>query len=104
MRFRALHDYTKKLSLQSQSDDYKMIGNTTASAIISGVQNGMIFEINGYIDHFVKLFPDLVIIFTGGDAFFFVNKILMRIFAEPNLVFIGLEKIIKFNLLKGNIT
>ena len=100
MRFRALHDYTKKLSLQSQTDDYKLLGDTTASAIISGVQNGMIFEINNYIEHFVKLFPGLVIIFTGGDTFFFVNKILMRTFVEPNLVFIGLEKIIKFNLIK----
>ena len=99
MRFRALHDYTKKLPLHSQTDDYKMLGDTTASAIISGVQNGMIFEINSYIEHFVKLYPDLIIIFTGGDTFFFANKILKCIFAEPNLVFIGLEKIIKFNLL-----
>jgi len=82
-----------------------MLGDTTVTAIVSGVQNGMIFEINNYIEHFVKLYPDLIIIFTGGDTFFFVNKILKCIFAEPNLVFIGLENIIKFNLFsKGNIT
>jgi len=62
------------------------------------VQNGMVFEINYYIDHFVKKFPQLVTILTGGDVNFFANKIEMRIFAEPNLVIIGLERIINFNL------
>ena len=97
MRFRALHDDTQKLFLQTQTDDYKMIGDTTMSAIISGVQNGIIFEIHYYIDHFVQKFPDMVTILTGGDINFFVNKIEKSIFAEPNLVFIGLKKILEFN-------
>ena len=97
MRFRALHDDTQKLFLQAQTDDFEMIGNTTASAITSGVQNGIIFEINYYIDHFVKQFPGLVTILTGGDVNFFVNKIESYTFAEPNLVFFGLMKIIEFN-------
>ena len=99
MRFRALHDYTKKLFLQTQTDDFQTLGDTTASAIVSGVQNGMIFEMNNYINHFVEKYPDLITILTGGDVNFFVNKINSCIFAAPNLVFIGLEKIIKFNLL-----
>ena len=100
MRFRALHDDTENLFLQTQKDDYLLLGNSTESAIVSGVQNGMVFEINHYINHFVKKFPHLVTIFTGGDVNFFVNKIEKRIFAEPNLVFIGLENIIKFNIKK----
>ena len=98
MRFRALHDYTQKLSLQAQTDDYLILGDSTASAIVSGVQNGMIFEMNYYVNHFVKKYPQLVTILTGGDINFFVNKFKNRIFAESNLVIIGLEKIIKFNL------
>ena len=101
MRFRALNEYTQKLSLQTQTDDYKMIGDSTASAIVAGVQNGIIFEIDAYMDHFVKKFPQLVTILTGGDVNFFVNKIEKRIFAEPNLVLIGLEKIINFNIKKN---
>ena len=97
MRFRALHDYTQKLPLQSQTDDYETIGVSTASAITSGVQNGIIFEMNYYIDHFVKKFPQLVTILTGGDVNFFENKFEKRIFAESNLVLIGLEKIVLFN-------
>jgi len=98
MRFQALHEYTKKLPLKSQTDDFEIIGDSTASAIISGVQNGIVFEVNGYINHFVNKFPQLVTILTGGDGKFFVNKIKMRIFAEPNLVFFGLEKILIMNL------
>jgi len=97
MRFRALYDDTQKLFLQTQTDDFDLIGNTTASAIISGVQNGIIFEINNYVHHFVNKFPTLVKILTGGDINFFENKLESHIFAIPNLIFIGLEKIVKFN-------
>ena len=98
MRFKALHDYTKRLPLQTKAEDYQLIGNSTEAAITSGVQNGIIFEMNYYVNHFVNQFPDLVTILTGGDGNFFVNKIEKHIFAEPNLVFIGLEKIIEFNI------
>ena len=98
MRFRALHDYTKKLPLLSQECEYQLIGDTTASAIASGVKNGIIFEVEGYINHFVKKFPQLVTILTGGDGIFFENKINKHIFAEPNLVFFGLEKIVLNNV------
>ena len=98
MRFRALHDYTQKLSLQQQTDEYQILGTSTESAIVSGVQIGMIFEMNYYINHFVKKFPQLVKILTGGDVNFFANKIERCIFAESNLVIFGLENIIKFNL------
>ena len=97
MRFRALHEFTKKLPLLSQTDDCEMFGDTTASAITSGVQNGIIFEVESYIHQFVNKFPQLVTILTGGDVNFFVGKIKKYIFAEPNLVFLGLEKIIKLN-------
>ena len=98
MRFKALHEHTQKIFLHSQTDDYQLIGNSSASAIVSGVQNGMVFEVNNYIEHFVKKYSDLKIIFTGGDINFFVNKIKCSIFAAPNLVFIGLVNIVKFNL------
>jgi len=97
MRFRALHEFTQKLPLQSQTDNYQSLGNDTASAIVSGVQFGMVFEMKYYIDQFVKKKPALVKILTGGDINFFENKFETYIFAEPNLVFIGLEKIIEFN-------
>jgi len=97
MRFKALHDYTEKLPLLSQTDEFQLLGKCTESAIVSGIQFGMIFEVNKYIDHFVKKNEHLVKILTGGDRFFLENKIEHSIFAEPNLVFIGLDYIIEFN-------
>ena len=103
MRFQALHDFTKKLPFLTKADEFQLVGDSTTSAIISGVQNGIIFEINSYIKSFVNQFPQLVTILTGGDVNFFVNKIEKHIFAESNLVIIGLEKIIEFNLKLRNI-
>ena len=97
MRFRALHEFTKKLPLMKQTDDCEIIGDSTDAAIISGVQNGIIFEVEAYIHQFVNKFPQLVIILTGGDGIFFENKIEKHIFAESNLVFFGLEKIALIN-------
>jgi type III pantothenate kinase len=97
MRFRALHEYTRKLPLQQAADTHSILGDTTASAIISGVQNGIVFEIIQYIDHFTKKYPSLVTIMTGGDAKYFADKIEKHTFAALNLIFIGLEKIVQFN-------
>ena len=66
-------------------------------AITSGVQQGIIFEVDSYIDELRKQYPGLKVIFTGGDAIFFEKKVKNTIFAEPNLVFIGLNRILETN-------
>ena len=66
-------------------------------AIRQGVMNGIAFEIEGYI---ARLFPEidaLSIIFTGGDAKFFVKRIKNTIFAHCDLVFLGLNRILEYN-------
>jgi type III pantothenate kinase len=100
LRYTALHEHTENLPLLTQTADFKMLGTTTASAIIAGVQFGMIFEINAYISLFRKQYADLLALITGGDAFFFENKIEIPIFAESNLIGIGLESIIRYNLVR----
>ena len=67
------------------------------SGIEQGVMNGIAFEIEGYI---ARLFPEidaLSIIFTGGDAKFFVKRIKNTIFAHCDLVFLGLNRILEYN-------
>jgi type III pantothenate kinase len=96
MRFKALNYYTEKLPLLSKSDDFQLFGDDTNSAITSGVQFGMVFEINSYIEQFDITHPHGIKILTGGDIFFFGNKIKSSTFAEPNLIIIGLDRIIKF--------
>ena len=98
MRYKALNKFTQKLPLYKIKHDFdKLTGQTTKEAIIAGVQNGILFEINNYIKIFSKKYTDLKIFLTGGDIFFFENKLKKNIFAEPNLVLIGLNRILTNN-------
>lgn len=97
LRFKSLHTETDQLPLISLKKDFPAIGDSTKNAIISGVQTGIKFEIEGYINYMSKNFDDFKVIFTGGDAAFFEKIINSTIFVEPNLIFIGLNKILKDN-------
>ena len=98
MRFNALNRYTKNLPLLSaDKETNNLFGRSTRTAIINGVQNGILYEIKEYILRFRKKYPDLKIIFTGGDTFFFENRIKNKIFADPNLVLKGLNIILNYN-------
>jgi type III pantothenate kinase len=97
MRFRALNHFTKKLPMLEKQDQFPIIGQCTDEAIVAGVQNGIIFEIDAYINEMNRNYEDLKVILTGGDTFFFEHKLKNIIFAEPNLVAIGLNYILQFN-------
>ncbi len=78
-------------------DKFELIGSSTAECIESGVLNGIIGEIDYYINRIKEEFPVPMIIVTGGDANFFVNKLKNSIFVVQNLVIIGLNRILEFN-------
>lgn len=98
MRFKALNNFTKRLPLCSVNEDVSFLGVDTNSAIESGVQNGILLEIAGYISTLEKEFPDLKIILTGGDTIYFDKKLKNTIFAEPFLILKGLNRILKYNV------
>jgi type III pantothenate kinase len=102
MRFRALNYFTKKLPLLQKKDSNPLLGTSTEEAIVAGVQNGLVFEIEAYIDKLKADFENLKIILTGGDTFFFAHQLKNTIFAEPNLVAIGLNYILQYNVEKNN--
>ncbi len=97
-RYRALHDYTGKLPMLEPVEDVNFIGNSTTSAIQSGVQNGILYEINGYISRFIKENNNTKIIITGGYAFLFEKKIKYPIFVNSFVVPQGLNKILMYNI------
>jgi type III pantothenate kinase len=97
MRFKALNKFTGKLPLLNKSEEYYLFSNSTEKAIISGVQKGLIYEIEGYVKEFQNKFEDLKVILTGGDSFFFENKLKIATFAEPYLIFYGLNRILEYN-------
>jgi len=97
MRFKALNTFTNKLPFISKDYTFNFIGTSTKTAIISGVQQGMINEIEGYINYFHNKYNSLKIILTGGDSFFFEKNIKNTIFANSELVLIGLNYILQYN-------
>lgn len=102
IRFKSLHDFTSRLPLITVPHPTDGFGLTTEEALSNGVINGVIHEINGYIDAFEKKNVNSRIILTGGSSIYLCKKLKNTIFAEPNLVTIGLNRILNYNVLKEN--
>ena len=100
MRYKAMHTYTGKLPLVQPDYDFRgEKGEDTRSSMLSGVQNGLLYEAEGFIKSYLAAYPDLIIALCGGDADFFDRQLKNSIFAEsvkamPNLVLIGLNEVI----------
>jgi type III pantothenate kinase len=92
-RFNALHTATGKLPLGQVTDTPQAMGTSTDTAVEVGVLQGARYEIEGYIEQN----PGSNIVFTGGDALFFAKHIKSPIFVIPNLVLMGLNKVIDYN-------
>jgi type III pantothenate kinase len=98
MRYRALNHFTAKLPLLTRQQEFSLIGESTSEAIINGVQNGLIFEIEGYIRELKNTYPELITIITGGNSQFFEYKLKKSIRVLPNLTLIGLNAILEYNV------
>jgi len=96
-RFKALHDFTGKLPLVESSDQWPLIGKTTEEAIRTGVQAGILFEMDAMIDRIRDNWIDCKVILTGGDSFFFDEKLKNAIFVMFELTLWGLNRILEYN-------
>jgi type III pantothenate kinase len=97
MRYRSLHQNTGSLPEIEHKEFPHLTGNSTESSILSGVQNGIIFEINGFIAAYQEQYSNLQVVLCGGDTTHFANRLKNEIFAAPNLVLLGLHQILKYN-------
>jgi type III pantothenate kinase len=97
MRYNALNYYTAALPVVKPDAGFdNTSGNDTETAIRSGVQNGIKFELLGFIESYARNKQQLNIILTGGDSIFFDSLLKNSIFApciknEPYLVLKGLN-------------
>ena len=98
IRLKALHYFTDKLPLISASDDFDSPGQTTRDAILSGVINGVIYEINEYICAFKKNNKNNKIILTGGNSEYISAKLNNQIIRISDLVNDGLNFILEYNV------
>jgi type III pantothenate kinase len=98
MRFKAMHTFTAKLPLISPRPDVPLVGASTEECMQSGVVNGIIAEMNGIIEQYNQKYSGVRVILCGGDTGFFENQLKASIFASPELVLIGLNSILNYNV------
>ena len=98
MRFKAMNTFTKRLPLLEPDGIPDLIGKNTKHAMQSGVMNGLLAEINGLIEEYDKVLTNINVIFCGGDATYFANRIKNPNFVIPELVLIGLNRILEYNV------
>ena len=96
-RFRSLHEFTDRLPLRELTEDVSLLAATSHGAIESGVINGIVYEMEGYVERLSERYDRLKIIFTGGDGIFFAKRLKNTIFATYDLVVYGLNRILEYN-------
>lgn len=104
MRFKALHTFTSRLPLLEPDENFEtFIGTTTNESILSGIQMGAVAEINGFIEHYRVVYPDISVVLTGGDANFFEKRLKKPIFTDSFIILKGLNAILEHNLSSNTI-
>jgi type III pantothenate kinase len=102
MRLKAMHNFTGRLPEVELADYEDWQGYDTKSAMLSGVVNGGIEEVKGFIEIYNSKYSELQVVLCGGDSIFFDYRLKNSIFAhalktEPDLVLIGLNEVIQQN-------
>lgn len=99
LRYKALNSFTANLPLLEKEVPNDFIGDSTVNSMHSGVVNGVIQEIDGFISQYIENYKDLTVILTGGDAHFLRDSIKNDIFANSNFLLEGLNHILEHNLI-----
>jgi type III pantothenate kinase len=98
MRYKAINYYTAKLPKLDTEEPVSYMGNSTNQSIHSGVVNGVIYEIEGFINDYLKESKYLTIILTGGDALFLAKRLKNPIFANSNFLLESLNLLYQYNI------
>lgn len=100
IRYRALHQFTGKLPLVEASLPEAfpaLTGQSTTASLRSGVEQGILAELEGIATSYLQQYKALKIILTGGDCVRFADKLKSPIFVAPNLTLEGLRAILDHN-------
>lgn len=99
MRFRAMHEQTARLPLVKPPSDWPALtAKNTQTAMQSGIMNGFAFELNGIVEQYRRERQGIVVVLCGGDAVAFESRLKPPIFVAPELVLIGLNRILRYNV------
>jgi type III pantothenate kinase len=97
LRYKALNRFTARLPLLEKEMPDSKTGGTTIASIHIGVIDGVAHEIDGFIESYRKDYPQLKIIFTGGDAELLRDRLKNDTFANSNFLLEGLQTILELN-------
>ncbi|HNP31869.1 MAG TPA: type III pantothenate kinase [Flavobacterium sp.] len=97
LRYESLHQQTAKLPLLTKKSPENFIGNSTQESIHSGVINGVILEIDGFIELYKAQYAKFIIILTGGDSDFLAVRLKNTIFANSNFLLESLNQTFQYN-------
>jgi type III pantothenate kinase len=98
LRYKSLHDFTAKLPLLSLESPKAMVGKSTTESIHSGVVNGLVYEIDGFIDEYRAICSNFIIILTGGDTEFLAKRLKNTIFANSNFLLESLNQTFQYKI------
>lgn len=102
MRFTALKTQTKKLPLVeiAEKQIIPLFGKNTSDAILAGVVRGVKYEIEGYMRTLQKRVGHYTTFLTGGNGEYIAANLRASVIKEKQLVLIGLNRILTYNLLQ----
>ncbi len=101
MRLQALHAFTGRLpllALPPADATVPLVGDSTTGSLLSGVVNGAVAEITGLVAQYQQQQPGIGVLLTGGDAAFLAARLPARIFVVPELVLLGLNRILAYHV------
>ncbi|WP_418264076.1 type III pantothenate kinase [Flavobacterium faecale] len=98
LRYKALNGYTSKLPLLVAQQPQSFVGSSTKESIHSGVVNGLVYEINGFIEEYQGINPNFIIILTGGDTVFLAKRLKNTIFANSNFLLESLNQTFQYKI------
>ena len=98
LRLKALTSGTTALKSIKLDSQVELLGRSTEHSIQSGLWHGLQAEIQGLIQAYVRAYPDLSVILSGGDAQHLSIQTKVPTFVREELVLVGLQYILQVHL------
>lgn len=99
MRAKAMHAFTARLPEVQVDPNASLVGDQTERSLQAGTWHGWLAEINGMIESYRNIEPNLTVIFTGGDLPYFEAVAKSGIFADPFWTLKGYYQIFRLHAL-----
>lgn len=94
MRLLSMHQQTQRLPKVTVGEVVRMLGKQTAEAMRNGAVLGVSLEVEGLARRLAKIWHPLRVVVSGGDAESVARYAESAVTVQPDLVLVGLNKII----------